>query len=101
MTRVATRMREHIIAMTRVLQKYRCHADFFDVEDRASRVDALKKIKNIVVARVSHEPILRTRTAQKYFYTDTFKTPLTRLPHASLERKTRESHKPIRMRDVS
>jgi hypothetical protein len=65
MTRAATRMRENIVALSRDLQKYRCHADFFDVDDRASRVDALKKIKNFVRARISREPILRVRGAQK------------------------------------
>jgi hypothetical protein len=101
MTRVATRMREIVIVFSRDLQKYRCHADFFDVEDRAARIGALKKIKNFVRARVSHEPILRACTAQKYFCTDTLESRFERLSRASLERKTRESLKLIRIRDAS
>jgi hypothetical protein len=43
--RVTTRMRENVIALLRVLQKYRCHADFFDVEDDASSIDTQKNSK--------------------------------------------------------
>jgi hypothetical protein len=65
MMRDATRMRENVVAISRDLQKYRWHADFFDVEQRASHIDAAKKNKNIVRVSVLREPILRARTTQK------------------------------------